>query len=276
MEFSTQKRIKAEKNNDKDEKAFYKLMNNAIYRNTKGNLRYRISVKLGNNEKVYFECTSKPSYMPHKLSDNNLVAIRKTKLALKLNKPAYIGMCILELSKVLMYKFHYDYIKDKYDNKSKLLLTDTDSLIHELKTEDVYEDFGSNKEMLDFSNYSAKSKCYDNSNKLVISKMKDEAEGVPIEEFVGLKPKMYFFLAHNSEHKKANSVKRNVVATISHDKHKHLLFINKCIKHSINRIQGKDHRIGTYEIKKISLSCFDEKMYIQNNGYHGLALGYQS
>ena len=75
--------------------------------------------------------------MSQKEFDNNLVEIRKSKLALKLNKPAYIGMCISELSKVLMYQFHYDYIKNKYDNKSKLLFTDTDSLMFEIKTGDV-------------------------------------------------------------------------------------------------------------------------------------------
>ena len=85
--------------------------------------------------------------MLHKIFDNNLVALRKSKLALKLNKHAYIGTCILEFSKILMYEFHYDYIKNKYDNKTKLLFTDTDSLMHEIKTEVVYEDFGSNKEM---------------------------------------------------------------------------------------------------------------------------------
>ena len=76
--------------------------------------------------------------MSHKIFDNNLVKIRKTKVTLKFNKPAYIGMCILELSKVLMYEFHYDYIKNIYDSKSKLLFTDTDSLMYEIKTEDVY------------------------------------------------------------------------------------------------------------------------------------------
>ena len=85
--------------------------------------------------------------MLHKIFDNNL-AIRKSKLALKLNKPAYIGVCILDLSKVLIYEFHYDYIKDKYDNKSKLLLKDTDSSMHEIKTEDVYEGFSSDKKCL--------------------------------------------------------------------------------------------------------------------------------
>ena len=83
--------------------------------------------------------------MLHKIIDNNLVAIRKSKLALKLNKPAYIGMCILEESKVLMYEFHYHFIKNKYDNKSKLLFADTDSLMYEIKTEYLYEGFSSNK-----------------------------------------------------------------------------------------------------------------------------------
>ena len=84
--------------------------------------------------------------------------IRKSKVTLTLNKPTYIGMCILELSKVLMYGFHFDYIKNKYGNSSRLLFTDTDSLMYEIKTEDIYEDFSSNKEMFDFSNYSTKSK----------------------------------------------------------------------------------------------------------------------
>ena len=78
--------------------------------------------------------------MSHKIFDNNLVATRKSKNSLKLNKPPYIGMCILELSKVLMYKFHYDYIKYKYGIKLKLMFTDTDSLVCEVKTEYVYED----------------------------------------------------------------------------------------------------------------------------------------
>ena len=90
-------------------------------------------------------------------------------------------MCILELSKVLMYEFDYDYIKNKYGNKSKLLFTDTNSLMYENKTEDVYEDFSSGKEIFDFSNYSNKSKFYDDLNKLVTGKMKDETGGIAIK-----------------------------------------------------------------------------------------------
>ena len=157
-------------------KALYKIMNNSIYGKAMENLRNRINVKLVNNEKDYSKCTSKPSYMSHEIFDNNLVTIGKSKLALQPNKPAYIWMCILELSIALMYKFRYGFIKNKPDNKSKLLFTDTDGLMYEIKTADVYEDFSSNKEKFDFSNYSTKSKRYDNSNKSVIQKWKMKPE----------------------------------------------------------------------------------------------------
>ena len=125
-------------------------------------------------------------------------------------------MSILDLSKILMYQFHYDYIKNKYDNNSRLLFADTDSLMCKNKTEDIYEDFSSGKEMFDFSNYSTKSKYYDNSNKFVTGKMKDKTAGIAIKEFVGLKPKIYSFLIDdNSEHKKAKGVNKNVFVTIS-------------------------------------------------------------
>ena len=87
---------------------------------------------------------------------------------------------------------------------------------------------------------------------------------------------MYLFLVDSSEHKKAKCVNKNVVATISHNEYKVVLLNNKCIRHSMNRIQNKDHRIGTYEINRISVPCFDDKIYIQNNGSDGLSLGYQS
>ena len=252
-------------------------MNNAVYGKTMENVKNRINVKLGSNKKDYLRWTSKPNYMSHKIFDNGLVALRKNKVTLTLNKPAYMGMCILELRKILMYEFHYDYIKNKYGKISILLFTDTDILIYEIKTEYVCEDFSNDKEMFDFSNYSAKSKYYDNSNKLVVGKMKYETAGVAIEEFLGLKPKMYSYLVNdNNEYKKAKGANRNVAATLSHSEYKDVLLKQKCLRHSMNRIQRKDHKIGTYEIHKISLSCFDDKIYIRNNGCDESALVYQS
>ena len=219
-------------------------MNNAVYGKTMKSLRNRIDLELVNNEKDYLKCTSKPSHMLHKIFDS-LVAIRKNKLALKFNKPAYIGMCILELIKVLIYEFHYDYVKNKYDNDSKLLFTDTDSSMYGIKSEDVYEDFSTDKEMFHFSSYSTKPKYYDDSSKLVIGKMKDKTGGVAIKEFVGLKPNIYSFLVDNNEHKKVKFVNTNV-ATITHNEYKDVLWNKKCQKHPMNRIQSKDHKIGTY------------------------------
>ena len=137
-----------------------------------------------------------------------------------------------------------------YMTTNQVLFTDTDSLMYDIKTEDVNKDFSSNEDLFD-------------SNKLVIGKMKDETGSVAIEEFGGLKPKMYLFLVgDNSEHKKTKDVNKNVVATISHNEYKDHLLNNKRIRHSKNRNRSKDHRIGTYEINKISLPCFDDKIYI--------------
>ena len=105
--------------------------------------------------------------------------------------------------------------------------------------------------------------------------MKDKRGVIAIKEFVGLKPKMYSFLVDDSsEHKKAKGVNKNVVAIISHSEYKDVLLNKKCLRHSMNRIQSKDHRIGTYEINKISLYFFDDRIYILNNGCGGLALGF--
>ena len=133
----------------------------------------------------------------------------------------------------------------------------------------MFDDFSSNKEMFDFSNCSTKPKEYDNLNKLVIRKMKYESAGVAIKEFLGLKTKIDSFLVEdNNEYRKAKGVNRNVVTTISPNEYKGVLLNNKCIRNSMNRIQSKHHRKGTYEMNKVSLLCFE------NNRYGGLALNY--
>ena len=124
--------------------------------------------------------------------------------------------------------------------------------MYETKTEDVYEDLSSNKKMFNFSDYLSKSKYYYDSNKLVIGKMKDETGGVAIEEFVRWKSKMYSFLIDdNSEPKKAKVLNNNVAPTISHSEYNDVLLNNKCLRHSMNRIHSKGHKIGTYETNKI-------------------------
>ena len=114
-------------------------------------------------------------------------------------------------------------LKVNIRKKSKLLFKDTDSLTYEIKTEDVYEDYRSNE---DLSNYSTKSKHYDNSNKLIIGKMKDETGNSAIEELFGMNPKMYSFLVNNCEHKKVKGSNKNAVVTINHDQYKAILLMN--------------------------------------------------
>ena len=135
------------------------------------NIRKRISVKLVNNAKDHLQCISKPSFVSQKIFSKNFVAIHKIKPVLTLTKPIYVGFSILDLSKLLMYKFHYKYIKSKFD--AKLVFTDTGSLVYEIKREDVYKDFYEDKNLFAFRDYPLNLKFFDLVNKKVIRKMKD-------------------------------------------------------------------------------------------------------
>ena len=189
IDFNTQKRTNGK---NAFEKYFFKLMNNSVFGKTMENLRKRVDVRLVTVEKKMIKLTSKPTYVSSKIFNRHLVAVHiKIKETLTLNSPAYVGMCILDLSKTLMYDFHYNYIKNKNGNKAKLLFTDTNSLTHEIETNDVYQDFWNDKEKFDFSDYSENSKFYDKTNKKIIGKFKDEASGIPITDFIGLRSKMY-------------------------------------------------------------------------------------
>ena len=143
-------------------------MNNSVFGKTMENLRKRISVKLVNNSKYYIRCISKPSFISQKIFGKRFVAINEVKTVLALNKPVYVGFSILDLSKLLMYEFHYKYIKSKFD--AKVLFTDTDSLVYEIKIKNVYEDFYQDKNLCDFSDYPLNSKFFDPVNKKLLVK----------------------------------------------------------------------------------------------------------
>ena len=145
-----------------------------------------VDVRLVTNEKKLDKLTSKPTFVSSKIFNENLMAVTKVKETLTLNRPAYVGMCILDLSKMLMYDFHYNYIKRKYNNRAKLLFINTDSLTYEIRAEDIYKDFWNDKDMFDNSDYLESSPYYCNANKKVIGKFKDEACGILITEFIGL------------------------------------------------------------------------------------------
>ena len=185
-------------------------------------------------------------------------------------------MCILDLSKTLMYDFHYNYIKKKYGDNVKLLFTDTDSLAYEIKAEDVYQDFFNDKNKFDNSDYSESSPYFDKTNKKVLAKFKDEAAGVPICEFVGLRSKMYSYLKNDLiGGKTTKGIKRDVIKkNITHENYKETLFNNKQMHHKMKTIRSQNHQLGSYEINKVSLSCFDDKRYILEDGITSYAYGH--
>ena len=110
------------------------------------NIPRRVDVRLVTDEKQLLKLSSKPTYVSSKTFNENLVAVHKIKETLTLNRPAYIGMCILDLSKTLMYDFHDNHVRQKYSNKARLLFTDTDSLTYEIETENVYKDFWTDRD----------------------------------------------------------------------------------------------------------------------------------
>jgi len=165
-------------------------------------------------------------------------------------------------------------ISKKYPD-SQLLFTDTDSLFYHIKSEkDIYEEFWVDRELFDNSDYPNSSKYFFNDNKIVIGKFKDEAAGKPILEFVGLKSKMYSYLIGEEEHKKAKGVKKNVVKNeIRHNNYKDVLFNNKRMHHQMTTIRSESHQINSYHINKVSLSPFDDKRYLLDDGITSLAYG---
>ena len=204
IDFNTQKRTDAKNSFEKD---FFKLMNNSVFGKTMENIRKRVDVRLVTSKEKLLKLASKPTYVSSKIFNENLVAVHKIKETLTMNRPAYIGMCILDLSKTLMYDFHYNYIKHNYGSKANLLFTDTDSLTYEIETTDAYLDFWNDKDKFDNSDYPENSPYFNKINKKVIGKFKDEAAGVPIVEFVGLRSKMYSYIKDNDEDCKGNQKK---------------------------------------------------------------------
>ena len=178
-------------------------MNNSVFGKTMENLRKRVDVRLVTNEKKLDKLTSKPTYVSSKIFNENLMAVHKVKETLTLNRPAYVGMCILDLSKMLMYDFHYNYIKNM--------------------------DFWNDKDMFDNSDYPESSPYYCNVNKKIIGKFKDEACGIPITEFIGLKSKMYSYVKDNEKcGKTGKGIKKNVIKNnIKHEDYKNTLINNE-------------------------------------------------
>ena len=275
--FNNQKRTQARNSFEKD---FYKLMNNAVFGKTMENVRNRVDIRLINTEKQFTKLASKPTFESCEIFDTNLIGVLMKKTKTILDKPIYAGFAILDLSKLHMYNFHYEFIKKEYGDRAKLLMTDTDSLTYQIETEDLYKDMNDNKEHFDFSDYNKNHFCYDTTNKKVLGKFKDETNGVPISEFVGLRSKMYSMkLSNEKEKMTGKGIKRQaLINKIHHSDYKRCLFgaerQDKQQLISFNLIRSSKHQLYTYSLNKVGLCNYDDKRYLLEDGVGSYAYGH--
>src|SRR5688572_22739015 len=255
-------------------------MNNSVFGKTCENIENHVDIKLVSSEKQAIKFAAKTSYDTRTIFDENLIAIHMKKTKLFYNKPIYLGMSILDLSKTLMYNFHYNYIKKKYGDRSKLLFTDTDSLAYEIKTDDFYADIAPDiRSRFDTSDYPKdhSSGIENGVNKKVIGKFKDEAAGKQIEEFIGLRSKLYSYKMAGVDHKKAKGVRKNVVKkSITHEDYRNCLFTKREQSRRMNVIRSHQHDIYTEEVNKVALSADDDKRIVMMDGISTLSYGHYS
>ena len=273
---NTNLRTQAKNNFEKD---FYKLMNNSVFGKTMENIRKRVNVQLVTSREKFKKLVAKPNFRSRKIFNENLVSVHMKKTSLTMNKPLYLGMYILDLSKIIMYDFHYNYIKPKYGNNAKLLFTDTDSLFYEIQTEDFYKDIsGDVKDRFDTSDYPENhpSSIPTGINKKVLGMFKDETAGKIIKEFVGLRSKLYSFkMEEGKENKRCKGVKRQVVEnSITHEDYKTCLTTGKEQLRTQNIIRSREHEVYTEEVNKIALSAEDDKRYLLKDSHDTLAWGH--
>ena len=208
--------------------------------------------------------------------DEHLVAVHMKKTEVYFNKPIYVGQAILDLSKTLMFDFHYNFIRKKYSNKAELLFTDTDSL-YLIQMDDFYSDIKKDvKRKFDTSEYPENhpSGIKPGVNKKVIGKFKDEVGGKQITHFIGLRPKLYTFKVENKgEILKAKGVKKNVIKkSLSFEDYKKCPFTEEKIMKEMNIIRSQNHDIYSMTVNKVALSANDDKRLICENKIDTLAL----
>ena len=260
------------------EKDLFKLINNSVFGKTMENIRNHRNIKLVTTDKKRSRLVSGPNYHTINLVSEDLSVIEMKKTKVKMNKPIYLGLSILEISKTLMYEFWYDYMKPKYVNNVKLCYMDTDSFVMNIKTNDFYRDIANDVESrFDTSNYEVNRPLPTGKNKKFIGLMKDELGGKIITEFVTLRPKTYSYLTDDcKEDKKAKGTKKCVIEKmIKFKDYKKCLFNDEIILKSQQRFISKKYDAYTENINKIALSNGDDKRIVSSDKITSYPYGYK-
>ena len=247
-----------------------------VFGKTLENVRKRVNVKLlrSDEEEKILKYVAKPTFAQQVIFNQHLVGIQNHKEKVLLNKPIYVGMSVLDLSKHLMYDFYYNTLKARYGENVRLLYTDTDSLIVKVDTEDIYADMSLNADLYDTSNYSPGHPLYSDQNKKVIGKFKDELGGQLLTEFIGIRPKMYSYVGEESG-KRAKGVKKSVLCkTITHEDYKKCLLNREVFSRDMPGLRSYHHVIKGETVHKVALAPLDTKRYILPDGISTLAFGH--
>ena len=284
IDFNTGMRSKATSDFEKD---FFKLMNNSVFGKTQENLRNRVNVEVVTNREIAMKRVCKPTFKRSYTIHEDLTVMQTAVTNLELNKPIYVGFSVLDLSKLLMYEFHYQKMLPQYPNRLNLCFTDTDSFLYEVYTENIYHDMLKNKNDFDFSEYPFDHPNYSTVNKKVIGKFKDELNSLTLEEFIGLRPKCYSLLFRgevkknivqhmdDAEKQTAKGTKSSVKKNhLRHHHYRDVLENLSMVRVKQNVIKSRHHNIGTYHQNKVALTAYDTKRWICGNGVNTLAYGH--
>jgi hypothetical protein len=261
------------KSKNEFEKNFFKLMNNCSYGKCMENVRNRINFRLLTSEEKALNIRN--NRIKYTIFNENLVGIHLCKQEVILNKPIFIGQNVLDDSKLLMYDFHYNKIMKHFKRENiDLLFTDTDSLCYHIRNQDPFMFMKENKDLFDLSDYKEGHELYDQTNKKVIGKFKNESIQ-QIIEFVGLRSKLYSYKVDKGKiEKKCKGIKKHALNDILFGSYKNTLFSRQNLEVSQNGFRSYKHIIYTEQVQKIALSAFDNKVYIENDNITCNSLGY--
>ena len=271
IELNTSLRAKC---NTKFEKSFFKLMNNSVFGKTMENVRKYSNFKLVRTDK-FEKYVNRADFKRAINFGEHLSGIDRRTTEVKLNKPVYVGQAVLDLSKLLMNTLHYDVIKRQFGNRCKLLMTDTDSLVYGIESDDLSSELSIIKEHFDFSNYPIEHPLYDASRNAQVGLLKDEEGGKSIEEFVGLRAKCYAYSIGGESKSKAKGVSTSVVKSqLKLGIYKQVLDTNQSDYRTVRSLVSKGHKIYAQAMKKKALSAYDDKRAILEDGITTRAYGH--
>ena len=272
IDFNTQHRTRATTSFEKD---FFKLMNNAVFGKTMENLRNRMNLEMVTDSRKARKLAAQPEFYSFTEFDEDLFAVQRNRRTLTLCRPVQVGMSILSISKVLMYKFHYNIMLDKYGDRALLLFTDTDSLTYQVTTPTLEQDLRSLRQHFDFSDYPTTHPLHDITNKKKIGLFKDELNGSHGLEFVGLRPKMYSLLGESGVKFAAKGISK----VVAKQQLKHHIFL-QCLKSLApttveqSRIGSELHKVYSILQRKRALSAYDDKRWLLEDGVTSYAYGH--